>query len=267
MYKTLDTYYQEKLAFHLLTQHKIIFKGKTKASRDAYICQHKLDSGRECGFAHTERYIFQEHLRDKHYDSGIKHQCSICGSVYKKKEYLSLHVRNVHDQLRNHLCNDCGKGFVSSSKLNYHIAIHHAPCTEVCQLCPEDGKNGRKLYRALTLKEHMKEVHNKDKQCPLCDYATYQPNQLAIHYRTKHLKYLQFRCKTCTNSFTTIWNAKAHYQQVHLKNMDKILDKEYFLKHPDKIEDRAVTDPGYPTDERILEMMSMDRSSNLVSTN
>merc|ERR1712012_841459 len=60
MYKTLDTYYQEKLAFHLLTQHKIIFKGKTKASRDAYLCQHKLDSGKECGFAHTELYIFQK---------------------------------------------------------------------------------------------------------------------------------------------------------------------------------------------------------------
>ena len=51
-------------------------------------------------------------------------------------------------------------------------------------------------------------------------------------------------------------NAKPHYQQVHLKNMDKILDKEYFKKHQDIIEDRAATDPDYPTDERITEMIA-----------
>ena len=140
--------------------------------------------------------------------------------------------------------------------MKHHIAMNHAPCTEVCPICPEDGKNGPKLYTAARLKDHMQVVHNKDKKCPLCDYASNDKGDVRSHYRIKHLKYLQYRCKTCSNLFTKITNAKAHYQQVHLKNMAKILDKEYFKKHRDIIEDSAATDPDYPTDERITEMIA-----------
>merc|ERR1711944_255099 len=64
IYKTLDSYYQERLAQHLLTKHNVIDKGwKPTVSRDTYLCPHKVDSGQECGYSHTCATKFEHHLR------------------------------------------------------------------------------------------------------------------------------------------------------------------------------------------------------------
>ena len=103
-------------------------------SRDTYLCPHKLDSGEECGYSHTCATKFEHHLRDKHYGAGIKHQCPICGYVSKEKFCFDLHMRNVHEGVYDHLCNECGKSFSRSNALKEHIAKCHAPCTEVCPI-------------------------------------------------------------------------------------------------------------------------------------
>ena len=55
-------------------------------------------------------------------------------------------------------------------------------------------------------------------------------------------------------------NAKYHYQEVHEKNHDRKMDTEFFQRNKGLILDRETTDPNYPTNEKVLEMINDSRA-------
>ena len=63
--------------------------------------------------------------------------CDLCGAVYKSVQVLNRHVRNAHQDLRNHKCIHCDKAFHNKQRLERHINSQHTkakiwPCP-VCQ--------------------------------------------------------------------------------------------------------------------------------------
>ena len=123
-----------------------------------------------------------------------------------------------------------------------------------CSLCSEDQKKPKKLYSKAMLENHIKFVHRKTNKCPLCDWKDYKKGNLRGHFLSKHMNYLQFRCRTCGKEFGKQSNARFHYQQVHLKNSSRKLDSEYFETNRNVIENKKYTDPNYPTDAQVEEM-------------
>ena len=125
-------------------------------------------------------------------------------------------------------------------------------------MCP-DTEKPKKLYTEVTLKSHKESVHEKSIICPKCGYAIEDTHKLIDHFRDKHLNYKQYKCNTCDAQFVWVKNAKQHYQAVHLKNMNRKLDLEYFQKNKHLIENRKHTDPNYPTNDMIREKLNEEK--------
>ncbi len=51
--------------------------------------------------------------------------CSVCNKTFGKKKNLNNHVREVHDQVKNHFCPVCLKGFFRKSYLIKHSCSSH----------------------------------------------------------------------------------------------------------------------------------------------
>ena len=51
--------------------------------------------------------------------------CDLCGAVYKSVQVLNRHVRNAHQDLRNHKCLHCDKAFHNKQRLERHINSQH----------------------------------------------------------------------------------------------------------------------------------------------
>ena len=47
-------------------------------------------------------------------------QCEKCSKTFNTKGYLSKHTQRVHDELRDHVCQECLTGFFSKFDLKVH---------------------------------------------------------------------------------------------------------------------------------------------------
>ena len=162
-----------------------------------------------------------------------------------------MNIEHNPDFKNEFLCPDCGKAFPTRESLKGHSKVHQEP-TERCPLCPMEVGEKRKrkvLYTKQKLKRHILEVHDKSRKCPNCPYSICNRVKMRDHFRIKHLKYLRWQCSQCSSLFSKSSNARAHFQNVHLKNMDRRVDQEYFAKHPEAVIDKKKTDEEYPSDD------------------
>ena len=66
--------------------------------------------------------------------------CVVCNAKYETMTQLKKHIQGMHTREKEHLCDDCGKGFAEESKLIYHAAN---TCTKlICQGRDEKGIEG-----------------------------------------------------------------------------------------------------------------------------
>ncbi|PSN43378.1 hypothetical protein C0J52_17978, partial [Blattella germanica] len=128
----------------------------------------------QCNKHIVTRYSYIRHLR---IHTGEKpFTCHICGKQFRVQALLSRHVREVHDRIRNHACDICGRRFANSNARNDHRRIHtgERPC--VCHLCGKAFKTKASLF-----------VHSKfhsdvfPHPCPHCDKRFRRRQQLDIH--------------------------------------------------------------------------------------
>ena len=115
----------------------------------------------------------KRHLRTVH--DGIKdHKCEHCGKEYIEKKSLRTHIKREHDNIRDEKCHQCGKLFFSKEVLNKHIKNIHKHFS--CHLCDEAFPTNAKLVEHSNMK-HRKEVFHdatKDKVCSICGEEFFQ---------------------------------------------------------------------------------------------
>ena len=142
------------------------------------------------------------------------HVCRECGYVAKKESHLRLHIKGVHEKIKDHVCTECGYAAARIDTLKNHMASVHKKGERQykCEKCPYTSGN-RNIYF-----DHIKAVHEKIKDyvCQECGYAasrkfTLKSHRLAVH----NLGGEQYKCKHCT--FTAYSNMKVwyHVQKVH----------------------------------------------------
>jgi KRAB domain-containing zinc finger protein len=156
----------------------------------------------QCNKHIVTRYSYIRHLR---IHTGEKpFTCHVCGKQFRVQALLSRHVREVHDRIKNHACDICGRRFANSNARNDHRRTHtgERPC--VCHLCGKAFKTKASLF-----------VHSKfhsdvfPHPCPHCDKRFRRRQQLNIHI-LHHTGEKPHTCCFCGKSFRLSKTLKDH---------------------------------------------------------
>lgn len=180
-------------------------------------------------------------------------QCNLCESSFKKRNYLVLHKRYVHEKKQPcriseasvgpYKCDKCERRFASVCGRNYHCKNTHGTTyntrfSEVCDHCGLTFRN-RVFYAkhcaklrekptcylcwnafetADQLKEHMHEVHVDDLPflCDMCLRRFVTLRQLNDHIRSRHAFIRPFKCNYCAHTAVRKDSLEVHIRSCHL---------------------------------------------------
>ncbi|KAL3981775.1 Zinc-finger double domain family protein [Acanthocheilonema viteae] len=177
-------------------------------------------------------------------------QCDYCPKTFALKNYLKLHVKQVHEQSdRKHICHYCDKSFAYAGSLQVHVRTHTGERPYVCRFCPkafasqgnlqshERTHTGERPYTCvqcgrsfiqksqLTAHESTHQyqpgispetIQNKKPTEYICKYCGKRyayASSLYVHTRL-HTGERPFRCSFCDKTFTNQGNMQVH-ERVH----------------------------------------------------
>ncbi|XP_063705504.1 gastrula zinc finger protein XlCGF17.1-like [Culicoides brevitarsis] len=137
-------------------------------------------------------------------------KCDHCSKTFETKRYLTNHLLRKHfNNMKSHLCDNCGLRFLGISELRNHIrATHTNELPYSCHLCPRS-------YRSLqSLKVHL--TSHSDVRafvCETCSSSFKTRGALFNHRRLHQITNDPFICEICSSKFTT----KLYYEK-HLRS-------------------------------------------------
>ncbi|CAL8128552.1 unnamed protein product [Orchesella dallaii] len=126
--------------------------------------------------------------------------CNLCDKTFTKKMSLLEHIKSVHNDKRDHLCQQCGKAFKTEKKLKDHISRKH-----FSEKDPDYGKKGKnpcpycekRFGVKYQLYTHLKKCENN----PNIQSDDYQPEPSI--------------CDQCGKEFRDSRSCKVHVYQKH----------------------------------------------------
>ncbi|KJH45785.1 zinc finger, C2H2 type [Dictyocaulus viviparus] len=111
-------------------------------------------------------------------------QCEFCPKTFTLKNYLKLHVKQVHEQNeRKHVCRFCGKSFAYAGSLQVHVRTHTGERPYRCGYCP-------KAFASQGNLQSHERTHTGERpySCGTCGRSFIQKSQLIAHEAT-HLPF------------------------------------------------------------------------------
>ncbi|KAK7791233.1 hypothetical protein R5R35_012463 [Gryllus longicercus] len=151
-------------------------------------------------------------------------ECEICGRTFTNTRMLRMHLDNVHNKLRPHLCNYCGYSASSVSSLKMHMRKHTGEKPFRCTLCDYCTADHNSLRR-----HKMRHTGDKPYKCPHCPYACIQSSTYKAHLKTKHPGMddgLMFSCNLCSFRSVKEENYLAHLAE-HKTDVNSSAKKTY----------------------------------------
>ena len=135
------------------------------------------------------------------------------------KSLLKQHIKVVHEKIKQYLCTQCGKCFVTTSQLNFHVKkVHEKDLNEVkisiCKICQKEFESKHELNN------HKLVVHEGIKPiiCPEYPMGFARRINLIQHIRFVHTEKnltRKFDCEKCGSKFRTKGVLKTHIMNVH----------------------------------------------------
>jgi hypothetical protein len=229
----------EKPTKHLFT--KIIENNMLKidvANLACRVCHSSVGSIDE-----LKTHIWERHGKalNSDYSDGVlafklgvnEFSCQKCYAVFDTFPKADQHM-NTH--FPNHICDECGKTFVSNTRFRHHMKSHEIgqfPCGEcddsfktraqrmthrlrvhkngIRYACPKCAQAFTTYYiRA----KHLVEEHGQQKIdyiCPACDRVFENGSKRAAHYRFTHANVeKKFSCTECSLAFITKSKLQRH---------------------------------------------------------
>lgn len=126
--------------------------------------------------------------------------------------FTGTHIQTIHEGVREHNCNDCGKQFSVRFSLLRHIRqVHTKVQPYQCQFCPLK-------FSDWTTKGRHERTHTKVRpyKCNICMVAFAYSNVLKAHLKS-HSNEPKFVCAVCSKAFTLKFNLEAHLKRRHLQ--------------------------------------------------
>ncbi|XP_047039695.1 zinc finger protein 2-like isoform X2 [Helicoverpa zea] len=173
-----------------------------------------------CGKVYQWKSNLGRHLRShKARDSGELY-CALCdkrfASVATYRQHLRVSRRHVTETDFSFTCHECGKKFVSKTRLRDHIDWEHLNNIKFrCQLCNKAFKCHTSLY------VHLQNVHRnkekKDNLCHVCGKSYQNAAKLKYHIVAMHTGETPYRCQQCSAAFGWYSSLYRHVREVHYK--------------------------------------------------
>ena len=154
-------------------------------------------------------HLFHKELKD--------YMCESCGKSFSKAKKLISHIYTVHEEHKDYKCESCGKSFSRAEHLKRHIhTVHDGHRDYKCESCD-------KLFTSVSnMKQHINAVHegHKDYKCESCGKSFSQTANLKKHNHTVHEGRKDYKCESCGKSFFQAGYLKKHNHTVHEGNRD-----------------------------------------------
>ncbi|XP_031332750.1 gastrula zinc finger protein XlCGF52.1-like isoform X2 [Photinus pyralis] len=166
----------------------------------------------------------------------VKHsdrfRCTQCGGRFNSNAALAQHTITVHTDIKDHICEVCGKRFSSQTAMRVHMKSHSDERLYPCKLCDYAGRTASAIYVHMSthandmcvcevcsktfksnrnLNDHLRRVHTKEKKhtCSYCDKKFVDRYMLSVHIRC-HTGVRPYQCNFCKKSFIRSDGLKEH---------------------------------------------------------
>ena len=154
--------------------------------------------------------------------------CSFCNKKYGINFHLKQHIKNVHEEInmvvekenlisQQDLNDETIKEIKRDSEIQIPILIENERQENFDSPVYEDLEcdTGGKLFsKAGVLKKYSK-VELKDYRCDSCSKSFTTLHSLEVHLHTVHDGYKDYKCEFCGKSFSQAVNLKKHIKGVH----------------------------------------------------
>ena len=152
-----------------------------------------------------------------------KFKCEKCPFISSYVGNIKVHIKQVHDKIRNHVCGECDYASLFKTSLKRHMQLAHGIGLRYKQII----KCEKCSYTTAVpshLKSHVEGVHEKIRNhvCGDCGFAASQKSNLNKHKNMVHGRAeKRFKCDNCP--FKAFFNSqvKKHIAEVHLSIRDQ----------------------------------------------
>lgn len=156
--------------------------------------------------------------------------CPICSEEFRYLPILVKHINMKHSN-NKFMCNVCGRGFSTRSRLSGHLIYSHSE-TKECEICSEKFRNQEGLTRhkakihgkyyikcpqclemfpsQYQKERHLLVVHNTGHQCNYCGKLFTRNAFMKDHIRRFHFKEKNVECSICFERFFSTQRLKVH---------------------------------------------------------
>ncbi|XP_019529217.3 zinc finger protein 84 [Aedes albopictus] len=176
--------YLGHMASHDPDRYKCDVCGKSYRQA-ASLRNHKLNHSQEkpfsctiCGHSTTQKSGLKKHMLT--HSESKSFVCDLCGDHFRFSSNLVMHKRRKHTVVKDHVCSECSKAFVSKDELLNHMMCHTDEKPFECDQC-------RKTFnRKSSLQFHQKNQHSllPRHSCHVCGRGFGQKVSLQNHLRT-----------------------------------------------------------------------------------
>ena len=163
---------------------------------------------RNCGicgkqFKKTDQYKshMQEHINK---DKGQCHMCEICGMVFPLEKQVVHHMKRHGERKFSCPYKGCTWKFVLQSELKVHIYSHTGEKKYLCDTCGNGFATKTRLIRHARTHTQERNYH-----CEHCSYKAGSRTHLHRHTRI-HLGSKPFKCPYCSYTCNTHENVRKH---------------------------------------------------------
>ncbi len=169
--------------------------------------------------------------------------CDRCNYASSQRHCVLRHIKSVHDNIKDHVCSECGRAFADPSNFRGHMRRHHGielPRKRRRMTAPEGASlpketDPEKMFTCdtcpfstaskATLRSHVYNVHRNRDPLPCqetdCSFLASSKRELNFHVKSVHEGLEVFACGWCDSKFTNLHSHKLHVKKQHPDKAEK----------------------------------------------
>ncbi|XP_034826803.1 zinc finger protein 26-like isoform X1 [Maniola hyperantus] len=155
-----------------------------------------------CGKKFLYRHEIKAHLT--RHSEVRQYVCETCGKGFRRASALKDHIYNIHETRQPVKCEHCDKVYKCKNKLKIHLRNVAAEKAFICEVCSKE------FHTETVLRKHMFwHTNERPFSCGVCGLTYKAKGVLKVHMR-KHSGELPYVCAVCCKAFRSGNQLKVH---------------------------------------------------------